>query len=87
MSPRALYTSAEELGKHPLKDAQATLDTAVRAAYGMGVKKDPLAFLLDLNQKCASEEAKDKPITGPGLPPGVSAKGLVTKDAVQAPKL
>jgi hypothetical protein len=87
LSLRAMYAALDDPGKHPLKDAQAALDAAVRAAYGMGAKKDPLAFLLDLNQKCASEEAKDEPITGPGLPPGVSAKGLVTKDAVQAPKL
>jgi SAM-dependent methyltransferase len=87
LSLRALYASAEEPGAHPLKDAQAALDVAVRAAYGVGAKKDPLAFLLDLNEVCADRESKGKTITGPGLPPGISAKGLVTKDAVQPPKL
>jgi len=87
MSLRALYTSAEEPGEHPLKEAQATLDAAVRAAYGMGVKKEPLAFLLDLNQTCAAREGNGQMITGPGLPPGVPAKGLITQDAVQPPTL
>ena len=87
LSLRALYASAEEPGEHPLKDAQAALDTAVRAAYGVGAKKDPLAFLLDLNKKCAGREMKGQAITGPGLPPNMPAKGLVTKDAVQPPKL
>ncbi|MEO5728879.1 MAG: DNA methyltransferase, partial [Byssovorax sp.] len=87
MNLRALYASAEAPGEHPIKEAQAALDTAVRAAYGMGVKKDPLAFLLDLNRKCAEREAEGKKVVGPGLPPGVPTKGLVTKDAVQSPKL
>lgn len=87
LSLRAMYASMEEPGKHPLKQAQAALDTAVRAAYGMKPRQDPLAFLLDLNRACAEREASKQTIVGPGLPPGVSAKGLVTKDAVQAPKL
>ena len=87
LSLRALYSSAEEPGEHPLKDAQTALDSAVRAAYGIGAKKDPLAFLLALNQECADRELKDETMTGPGLPPGISVKGSVTKDAVQAPKL
>lgn len=80
---RAMYAALEDSGKHPLKDAHAALDAAVRAAYGMGPRQDPLAFLLDLNTACAEREAKSKPVVGPGLPPGVPAKGLVTKDAVQ----
>jgi SAM-dependent methyltransferase len=87
MSLRAMYASMDDLGKHPLKEAQAALDVAVRAAYGMKARQDPLAFLLELNRVCAEREAAGKTIVGPGLPPGVSAKGLVTKDAVQAPKL
>jgi hypothetical protein len=82
-----MYASMDDLGKHPLKEAQAALDVAVRAAYGMKARQDPLAFLLELNRVCAEREAAGKTIVGPGLPPGVSAKGLVTKDAVQAPKL
>jgi hypothetical protein len=84
---RALYASMEEPGQHPLKDAHAALDAAVRAAYGMGPRKDPLAFLLELNEACAEREAEGKAIVGPGLPPGISTKGLVTKDAVEPPDL
>ena len=87
MSLRALYASMEDAGKHPLKEAHAALDAAVRAAYGMGPRKDPLAFLLDLNLACAAREAKGEPIAGPGLPAGVDAKGLVSTDAIEAPKL
>jgi hypothetical protein len=87
LSLRALYVFAENPGAHPLKDAHAALDAAVRAAYGMGARQDPLAFLLDLNLACAKREAEDTSIVGPGVPPGVSAKGLVTGDAVQPPKL
>ncbi len=87
MSLRAMYASMDEPGKHPLKDAQATLDAAVRAAYGMGARQDPLAFLLAQNAVCAAREAAGEPVVGPGLPPGVAAKGLVTNDAVQPPKL
>jgi hypothetical protein len=87
LSLRAMYASMEDPGKHPLKDAHAALDAAVRAAYGMGARKDPLAFLLDLNQACAEREANGESITGPGLPSGVPSKGLITKDAVQPPKL
>jgi hypothetical protein len=87
LSLRALVASAEEQGKHPLKDAQAALDAAVSAAYGMGARADPLPFLLALNQKCAAREAEGLPVVGPGLPPGTSAAGLVTRDAVRAPRL
>ncbi|MRG98133.1 N-6 DNA methylase [Polyangium spumosum] len=87
LSLRAMYASMEDPGKHPLKDAHASLDAAVRAAYGMGARKDPLAFLLDLNQACAAREAKGQTITGPGLPPGIPTKGLVTKDAIEPPSL
>ncbi len=86
MSLRKLYSSMEHPGKHPMKDAQAVLDKAVRGAYGMGPHADPLAFLLDLNQTCAKKEAKNVAIVGPGLPAGISSDGLVSDDAVQAPR-
>jgi SAM-dependent methyltransferase len=86
LSLRALYASTEGPGKHPLKDAHAELDAAVRAAYGTGPRKDPLLFLLELNEACAAREVAGKPIVGPGLPPGISMKGLVTKDAVRPSK-
>jgi hypothetical protein len=51
-----------------LRDAQATLDSAVRAAYGMKEGEDTLAFLLRLNLELAEKESRAKPITPPGLP-------------------
>jgi len=87
LSLRALYASMEDPGKHPLKDAHAALDAAVRGAYGMAARKDPLVFLLELNAACAGREASGESITGPGLPRGVSNVGLVTTDAVEAPML
>lgn len=80
---RAMYVEMEDSGRHPLKDAHAALDAAVRSAYGMGPKQDALAFLLDLNAVCAEREANSELVVGPGVPPGTSAKGLVTKDAVR----
>lgn len=81
---RELYRSMELPGKHPLKDAQAALDDAVREAYGKSKKADPLGFLLALNQECAAREKEGKPIVGPGVPPGMP--GLVTEDCVRMPK-
>ena len=49
-SLRDLYRTLDLPGKNPLRDAQNALDVAVRAAYGMKAKADPLAFLLALNQ-------------------------------------
>ena len=78
----ALYRTAGP----PLAAAHATLDAAVRAAYGMG-RGDPLAFALDLNRACAAREAAGRSVVGPGLPPGIAAAGLVTGDAVPPPEL
>lgn len=87
MTLRTMYASMEDPGKHPLKDAHAALDEAVRAAYGMPARKDPLTFLLELNLNCAAKEAKSLKITGPGLPANVSLKSLMTKDAIERPTL
>jgi hypothetical protein len=58
---------------------------AVRAAYGMKAKDDPLAFLLALNGELADREATMKPVVGPGLPPAVTdAAGFITHDCVTA---
>jgi hypothetical protein len=40
---RALYRTLELPGANPLKDAHATLDTAVLAANGFDAKKDCIA--------------------------------------------
>jgi SAM-dependent methyltransferase len=83
-SLRKLYRALETPGANRLRDAQAALDTAVRAAYGMKEKEDTLAFLLASNLELADQEAKGIPITGPGLPVGASAvEGLITTDCIQ----
>lgn len=84
---RAMYASMEEPGEHPLKNAQAALDKAVRAAYAMPSRKDPLAFLLELNQACARKEAQSELIMGPGLPTQYAGKEFVTADCIRAEPL
>ncbi len=46
---RELYRTLDLPGANPLKAAHDALDSAVRTAYGMGSKEDPLTFLLALN--------------------------------------
>ena len=66
-----------------MRDAQARLDTAVRAAYAMPKDADILAFLLALNQFCAAMEAAGEKITPPGLPlPVVEHVAFVTNDCI-----
>ena len=77
-SLRDLYRTLENPGANPLRDAQAKLDAAVRAAYAMPKSADILAFLLDINQICAGKEAAGKPITPPGLPLPVAEHGAFT---------
>lgn len=74
-------------GDNPLRQAQAELDTAVRKAYGMKAKEDPLQFLLELNKAVAERETKDLPVVAPGLPPCVTNPSeLITDDCVRMPK-
>ncbi|SDO24643.1 DNA methyltransferase [Afipia sp. GAS231] len=68
LSLRELYRSVELPGNHPLDVAQDALDAAVRKAYGMKPKANPLKFLFDLNQQLAELERQAAPIVGPGLP-------------------
>ncbi|MEI6175943.1 MAG: DNA methyltransferase [Verrucomicrobiota bacterium] len=82
-SLRDLYRTLEEPGANPLREAQARLDTAVRAAYAMPKDADILAFLLDLNQSCAAKEATGEKITPPGLPlPVEEHDKFVTSDCI-----
>ena len=67
-SLRELYRHAEAPGDNPLKTAQARLDAAVRAAYGMNAQDEPLAFLLALNGALAAREAANQAVIAPGLP-------------------
>lgn len=86
LSLRDLYRSAELPGNHPLDDAQETLDAAVRKAYGMTTKADPLKFLFELNQSLAALEEQGKPIVGPGLPAVfASNKSLRSDDCLRMP--
>lgn len=68
LSLRELYRSLELPGTHPLKKAHEALDVAVREAYGMSKKADPLGFLLKLNAKLVAAEKVGVEIEGPGLP-------------------
>lgn len=85
-SLRDLYRTLDLPGKNPLCDAQQQLDAAVRAAYGMTAKEDPLAFLLALNKAVAGREAEGQPVTAPGLPPCVTDPApFITTDCVTPP--
>ena len=82
---RAVYRLLEFPGKNPLKDAQASLDAAVLAAYGFSPKKDLLAQLLALNLEVARREEAGEPVTAPGIPPGYPDPArLVTEDCIRA---
>ena len=83
-SLRDLYRTLETPGANRLRDAHAALDSAVRAAYGMNEKEDPLAFLLRLNPEPADNEGKGQSITAPGLPATVLARErLISSDCIQ----
>ncbi|WP_376738667.1 type IIL restriction-modification enzyme MmeI, partial [Rhodopseudomonas sp. B29] len=86
LSLRELYRSAELPGNHPLDEAQAALDSAVRKAYGMTARADPLKFLFDLNQSLTTMEEQGEPIVGPGLLPAFAAdKSLLSDDCLRMP--
>lgn len=65
---RALYRTMELPGKNPLRDAQAALDVAVLAAYGLSSRRDLLQQLLDLNREVASAVTAKTAVTPPGVP-------------------
>jgi len=84
-SLRELYRTLETPGDNKLRAAHATLDAAVRAAYGMKPEDDILAFLLKLNLALAARETKGEAITPPGLPAWVEAPQTFTStDCVTA---
>ena len=83
ISLRELYRSLELPGHHPLKDAQEALDEAVRNAYTMPKSKNPLEFLLELNEEVVAAETAGKPVLGPGLPALVKDRQkYVSKDCL-----
>lgn len=82
-SLRELDKTLEIPGTNKLRDAQAALDTAVRAAYGMKPDEDILAFLLKLNLELVAKETKGDPITPPGLPAFVAEpEDFISQDCV-----
>ena len=81
---RALYRTLELPGANPLKDAHATLDTAVLTAYGFNPKRDLLAQLLALNQAVAAKIETGESVTAPGVPKNyLDAKKLLTEDCIK----
>jgi hypothetical protein len=83
-SLRDLYRTLETPGTNRLRDAQAALDSAVRASYGMKEEEDPLAFLLRLNLALAEREVRGEPITPPGFPPLISnPEPLTATDCIE----
>ena len=87
-SLRALYQAAEVAGPHPLKDAQAALDDAVRAAYQMPADQEATEFLLELNKLVAEDEAAGHAVKGPGLPPGLDPRDprFTSDDCIEPPR-
>lgn len=87
MNLRAMYAALEKDGAASLQEAHARLDAAVQIAYGMPARMDPLTFLLDLNQKCATREARREGLTGPGLPRESKLDAFMTADCVEPPNI
>ena len=80
---RAVYRTLELPGANPLKDAHATLDAAVLAAYGFSPKTDLLAQLLDLNHTVADRLSRNEAVTSPGIPPSYpKPETLITADCI-----
>lgn len=81
---RELYRTMELPGANPLKDAHASLDAAVLAAYGFTAKDDILSALFGLNQQVEKDLASGSTVTPPGVPPGTkSATDLISADCVE----
>jgi len=82
---RDLSLALEAPGTKRRRDAHATFDSAVRAAYGMKEGEDILAFLFRLNLDCAALESKSEPVTLPGRAAFASAPSApASGDCIQA---
>ena len=64
---RPLYRTLDLPGKNPLRDAHATFDTTVLAAYSFSAKQDLLEQLLALNTQVAQHLSDHQPVTAPGI--------------------
>jgi hypothetical protein len=87
-SLRALLQASEVPGPHPLKDAQAALDDAVRADYGMPEDLEATEFLLELNKLVAEDEAEGREVQGPGVPRGLDPRDprWISDDCIEPPR-
>jgi hypothetical protein len=82
-SLRDLYRMLDLPGANPLREAQNALNVAVRQAFGMTPKADPLEFILELNDKVASQENNGEFVQKPGLPNWVKDRTMfVTMDSI-----
>jgi hypothetical protein len=80
---RAVYRTLELPGKNPLKDAHATLDSAVLEAYGFSPRKDLLTQLLELNLAVAARIDAGEAVTSPEVPSDYpNPARLVTNDCI-----
>lgn len=85
LSLRELYRSLELPGEHPLKEAHAILDKAVRKAYGFTPGTDLLAEILDLNLSLTDSEDAQNAVAKPGLPAFINDRSsFVSGDMVTA---
>jgi hypothetical protein len=81
---RQLYRLGELPGNNPLNAAQQELDSAVRGAYCMTSRQNPLVFLLGLNLELAALEDAGKGIRAPGLPDTVKdGTQFISDDCIQ----
>ena len=83
-SLRELYRTLDSPGDSTLRAAHARLDAAVRAAYAMPPKADPVAFLIELNLSLTAKEKAGETITPPGLPlPEAERAVFITEDCIR----
>ena len=87
---RQLYQTAEKVGPgHPLNQAQAELDAAVRDAYGHPSDQGIVEFLLELNGYVAEDEKEGLEVQGPGIPSFMEKDDprLMSEDCIEPPPL
>ena len=81
-SYRELYRTLELPGENPLKVAQATLDEAVRRAYGFSPKAEIRLALFKLNKELYELEKSGVGVRSGGLPEYVTGKTFITGDGI-----
>lgn len=81
---RDVYRTLELPGAHPLKKAHEELDEAVRTAYGIKSKQDPLGYLLGLNRDVEEAAKQGTAVLGPGVPTSVREGDFISADFFDA---